>query len=91
MIPKGGNKGTGLEALLRDYYKGSIKPEEVIAFGDGENDVSMFKVAGMSVAMGNAMNEELKRVATWRAGWTNDDGAVGRFLEAVFWPETAGL
>ncbi|TGZ82124.1 HAD-like protein [Ascodesmis nigricans] len=85
MIPVGHNKGTALADLLKDYYKGEIKPENVIAFGDGENDVSMFKVAGMSLAMGNAMSRELMEEAVWVSDETNDDGAVGRFLGRVFW------
>lgn len=87
MIPAGHNKGTALSDLLKIYYKDEIKPEQVIAFGDGENDVSMFKVAGMSMAMGNAMSRELMEEATWVSKETNDDGAVGRFLEQVFWPK----
>lgn len=86
MIPKANNKGTALIALL-DYLKEQghdIKRENVIAFGDGENDVSMFHVAGMSVAMGNAM-KAAREAALWTTD-TNDEGGVGTFLEKVFWP-----
>ena len=30
-----------------------ITPEQVIAFGDAENDISMLRLAGIGVAMGN--------------------------------------
>lgn len=83
MIPAGNNKGTALKALL-EYMGGDIRPENVITFGDGENDVSMFGVAGMSVAMGNAM-ECARDGAMWQTA-SNDDGGVGMFLEKVFWP-----
>ncbi|KAF8540780.1 HAD-like domain-containing protein [Trichophaea hybrida] len=87
MIPAAHNKGTALMALLK-YMSAelgeTIKPENVIVFGDGENDVSMFEVAGMSVAMGNAM-EGPRKAATWVTE-SNDEGGVGRFLERVFWP-----
>lgn len=87
MIPAAHNKGTALTAVLKYMSAVSgetIKPENVIAFGDGDNDVSMFHVAGMSVAMGNAM-DCAKNAATWVTE-SNDDGGVGRFLERVFWP-----
>ena len=31
-----------------------ISPNEVIAFGDGDNDIDMLQFAGLGVAMGNA-------------------------------------
>jgi len=81
LIPPGQDKGVALEMLLKVL---AVRREGVLAFGDGENDVSMFDVAGMPVAMGNAMD-----CAKQRAAWvtdTNDEGGVGRFLERVFWP-----
>jgi hydroxymethylpyrimidine pyrophosphatase-like HAD family hydrolase len=87
LIPLGQNKGTAVSALL-EYLNAlpgaeRIGPENVIVFGDGENDIPMFKAAGMSVAMGNAM-PEAKAVARWQTS-TNDKGGVGEFLERVFW------
>ena len=32
-----------------------ITPEETIAFGDAENDLEMLQLAGIGVAMGNAL------------------------------------
>lgn len=49
LIPPRNNKGTALATLLEDL---AVDAASVIAFGDGDNDVSMFGVAGMSVAMG---------------------------------------
>lgn len=48
---KGVNKGKALKRLA-NYLK--IPLAEVMAVGDGENDIPMFRVAGTSVAMGNA-------------------------------------
>jgi Cof subfamily protein (haloacid dehalogenase superfamily) len=45
------NKGTALHAIARWY---GINPAEVAAIGDMTNDVAMFHVAGLSIAMGNA-------------------------------------
>jgi len=47
----GVTKGRALQAYAA--MKG-IPPEKVVAFGDQHNDLSMFAVAGLSVAMGNA-------------------------------------
>lgn len=47
----GVNKGTGLLKLCLHL---NIKPEEVIAVGDSDNDLDILKVAGLAVAMGNA-------------------------------------
>ena len=42
------------KALTIAMDKLGILPEECIAFGDAENDISMLKFAGIGVAMGNA-------------------------------------
>ena len=39
-----------------------VSREEVIAIGDGYNDLSMIKFAGMGIAMGNAQ-EPVKKAA----------------------------
>ena len=56
--------------------------EEVIAFGDGDNDISMFEFATESYAMDNA-DEELKDIATQVIGHHDEDG-VARFLRDRF-------
>lgn len=47
------NKGIVLHKIA-EYY--GLKREEVIAIGDGENDISMIQYAGLGVAMENAMD-----------------------------------
>jgi Cof subfamily protein (haloacid dehalogenase superfamily) len=49
-MPIGVNKATAL-ARIADELR--IKPEAVLAFGDGENDVAMLRWAGLGVAMSN--------------------------------------
>ena len=56
--------------------------EEVIAFGDGDNDISLFEFATESYAMDNA-DEELKDIATQVIGHHDEDG-VARFLRDRF-------
>ncbi len=45
------NKGAALAALCSAL---GISPGETLAFGDGTNDLSMIRAAGLGVAMGNA-------------------------------------
>ena len=51
-------KGSALLKILERY---GIDPSECIAFGDGENDIPLFDVCGMGIAMGNAMRALKKR------------------------------
>ena len=70
------SKGTALTWLCK---KKGIDPRRTIAFGDGENDIAMFGVAGISVAMKNA--EDLcKRNADYVSEWYCDHAGVARFL-----------
>lgn len=70
IVPKGVNKAAGLKYFLR-YFK--IKPEEVIAFGDGMNDYEMLELAGLSYAMENGA-PELKKIAKHIAPKNTDEG-----------------
>lgn len=51
ILPTGCSKRTGIETVLKKY---NLTWDEVIAFGDGENDYEMLKYAKIGVAMGNA-------------------------------------
>lgn len=51
---KGVNKGTGLARLCAEL---GISAEEVMAFGDSNNDLAMLRWAHYSFAMGNAVQE----------------------------------
>jgi len=42
------------KALLSLCQKLSVQPENVVAIGDSESDISMFQIAGQSVAVANA-------------------------------------
>lgn len=78
VMPLGVDKGTGLSALAA-YLK--ITPAEVMAVGDGENDLAMLRYAGLSVAMGNACDTVKKtaRVVTE----TNDEDGLAKAVERV--------
>jgi hypothetical protein len=53
VLPPGISKRTGIEAALRRL--GEL-PSATVAVGDGENDVALFAVAGVSVAVANAVD-----------------------------------
>ncbi|UUD36308.1 Cof-type HAD-IIB family hydrolase [Mycoplasmopsis citelli] len=70
------NKGKALSMLIR-YY--DVKIENTIAIGDAFNDVPMFKIANVSVAMGNAA-KEVKKYATVKINKINKEGGVGYYI-----------
>ena len=53
--------------------------EEMIAFGDNYNDITMIGYAGLGVAMGNA-EEDVKKIANYVCE-SNDDDGVAKTLE----------
>ena len=63
-----------------NYFK--IDPKEMVAVGDGENDMPMVIAAGMGVAMGNAA-ESLKEVANYITPSVEEDG-VAHVIEKFF-------
>lgn len=78
-MPKGVDKAKSLERLLS--YLGYQK-EEMIACGDGFNDVSMIAYAGLGVAMENA-KPEAKEVADFITKSNEEDGVahvIERFI-----------
>ena len=70
------SKGQGLSKLCNIL---GIKPEEVIAIGDSENDLSMFQFAGLSVAMGNG--EKIAKDNAMHITDTNDNNGVAKVIE----------
>lgn len=52
-----------------------VRPSEVLAIGDGENDVEMLARAGLGVAMGNSP-DAVKAAAAEVAASNDDDGAA---------------
>jgi hydroxymethylpyrimidine pyrophosphatase-like HAD family hydrolase len=63
------HKGHGLKQLCEEI---GVPLEEVVAFGDGDNDIEFLQLAGRGVAMKNA-RETLKAVADEITEWTNDE------------------
>lgn len=78
IIPRGGGKHTGIGKVL-DHY--GFTREECMAFGDGDNDISMLRYAGLGVAMGNA-DPTVKAAADYITTGTDNSGiarALRRF------------
>ncbi|WP_026567398.1 Cof-type HAD-IIB family hydrolase [Bacillus sp. UNC41MFS5] len=71
-----GNKGNGLKVMAR-YFQ--IPLEDTVAIGDENNDIPMFKAAGLSIAMGNA-EEEVKKHSDL-VTLTNDEHGVAYAIE----------
>ena len=69
---KGADKGEGLLAMTHHL---GLNPQHTIAFGDGGNDSSMIRTAGIGVAMGNAL-DSLKREADYVTSSVDEDGIL---------------
>jgi hypothetical protein len=74
--PKGDDKGAAVK-FVADYYH--IPLEKTVAVGDHFNDISMIKMAGVGVAVGNA-EEATKREADFVAV-RNTEGAIAQVIE----------
>ena len=70
IIAKTGGKAAGIQKFLD---RENLVRSEVMAFGDGENDMPMIKFAGIGVAMGNA-GESVKRHADYVTDSVQNDG-----------------
>ena len=69
-----------LEAFKKSF---DYKPEEVMAFGDAGNDLSMIKYAGLGICMGNGQ-DEVKKAADYITDDNDHDGiakALSMFLD----------
>jgi len=53
---------------------------QIIAFGDGENDIEMLLFAGISVAPKNA-KENVKKIVKIVSDYTNDQSYISKFLK----------
>lgn len=76
ILQAGIHKAWGLQELLKRW---DIKAEEIMAFGDSENDVEMLQLAGIAYAMENA-DDKAKAVATDFAP-SNSQAGVYQVLE----------
>ncbi|KMZ75042.1 Hydrolase Cof, related [Zostera marina] len=76
IIPPDASKGKGVKLLL-DHL--GVTPKEIMAIGDGENDIEMLELAGLGVALSNG-SEKTKFVADVIEISNDEDGAA----EAIY-------
>ena len=79
ILPANTSKGDGLQRLLAEL---EIPPENVLAIGDGNNDIEMLQLVGIAVAMGNG-STDVKAVAHSITADNNHDGvaqAIEQFI-----------
>lgn len=79
IMPVGVDKAVGLAKLAEHL---GLKPEEVLALGDGGNDAAMLRWAGLGIAMKNG-SEEAKSAADRVSGLTNDEDGAAQVIWAV--------
>lgn len=78
LTAKGVNKSLGLRRACELL---GITAAEVVAFGDGDNDVEMLKFAGVGVAMGNAL--PVAKQAADRVTLHHDEGGIEFMLKQL--------
>lgn len=82
VLPLSASKGAGLAWLL-NYLR--VPPSAILAMGDGENDVEMLEMAGVSVAMGNA-GPGARAAADFVVGPNSEDGVAQAIEQFVLEP-----
>ena len=75
-MPKGLSKGNSLLEIA-EYY--NMEQKDIIAFGDQMNDKTMIEIAGVGIAMANAI-EAIKEIADYIT-LSNDEDGVANYLE----------
>ncbi|GHU62019.1 haloacid dehalogenase [Clostridia bacterium] len=78
------NKGDSLQKFAQTL---GIHPQEIMVIGDNGNDQTMLSMAGLSVAMGNAV-KEIKELADF-VTLTNDEDGVAYAIEQLILSEQA--
>jgi len=74
-----GDKAHALTKVM-EYLERDTK--DVTVFGDSVNDIGMFKLAGISVAVSNAL-DEVKEVADVILPLSNDEDGVARYIKEI--------
>jgi HAD superfamily hydrolase (TIGR01484 family) len=80
LAPMGVSKASGLEYVAREL---GIDAADVLAIGDGRNDIEMLQWAGRGVAMGQAV-EEVREIADDVTATVYDEGAAVELDR--YWP-----
>ncbi|GAB6107106.1 Cof-type HAD-IIB family hydrolase [Fusibacter bizertensis] len=81
IMPKGVNKGAAILETIKHF---DISADEVIAFGDGLNDLEMLQVVGKGYLMGNANILLKEKLPNHEIIGKNADDAVARQIVKLF-------
>ena len=79
VITTGVNKASALRALLENFGAG---PDNLVSFGDGQNDIPMLDLAAIGVVMENA-SPDVKEHGQMITRSCNDDG-VAAAIERIW-------
>lgn len=79
IMAKGRNKGSALRDLAAHF---GLSMDEVAVFGDGENDLEMFKVAGNAIAVSGA-TPAASAAATHHIGACEDDAVADAIYDII--------
>ncbi|XP_030530661.1 endoribonuclease YBEY, chloroplastic isoform X2 [Rhodamnia argentea] len=80
IVPPGTSKGSGVKMLL-DHL--GVAPKEVMAIGDGENDIEMLELASLGIALSNG-SEKTKAVANVIGVSNDEDGVADAIYRYAF-------
>ncbi|KAH1094495.1 hypothetical protein AAZX31_14G129600 [Glycine max] len=80
IVPVGTSKGNGVKVLL-DHFE--VTAKEIMAIGDGENDVEMLELASLGIALSNG-SEKTKSVANVIGLSNDEDGAADAIYRYAF-------
>nr|XP_043636267.1 endoribonuclease YBEY, chloroplastic [Erigeron canadensis] len=80
IVPAGSSKGSGVRMLL-DHF--GVTANEVMAIGDGENDIEMIELASLGIALSNG-SEKTKAVADVIGASNDEDGVADAIYRYAF-------
>jgi len=80
IVSAGVQKALGVEVVANHY---GIKREDILAFGDEDNDMEMIRYAGHGVVMQNGISS-LKHIADDVTMHTNHEDGLAIYLENYF-------
>ncbi|KAL5786292.1 hypothetical protein ACOSQ2_008684 [Xanthoceras sorbifolium] len=80
IVPLGTSKGSGVRMLL-DHL--GVTTKEIMAIGDGENDIEMLELASLGIALSNGA-EKTKAVANVIGASNDEDGVADAIYRYAF-------
>ncbi|KAK3213026.1 hypothetical protein Dsin_017732 [Dipteronia sinensis] len=80
IVPPGTSKGSGIQMLL-DHL--GVTAKEIMAIGDGENDIEMLELASLGIALSNGA-EKTKAVANVIGASNDEDGVADAIYRYAF-------